>query len=1085
MRLLRLLFVLINVPLLANEPGGGPAAGGADVTLTDHGSTVTLSNGVLTATVTKDNGFISSLLYQGVQLVDTATQGIYYSLNGMGEYRVPAGCTFSVTSQTADMVDIAFRQTWSTEATPFDIEFHYVLRRGDTGIYTYSMVSHPDTYPTGSFNIWRLVWKRPLDTFERLFVDDLRNREMPDSFDYANASPTPVAEIVHLNTGVLAGEDEGKYCYNTRYYDTPVYGHATDGENIGIWVVYPSSEWFNDGPTQQDLSSAEYGITALLNMTHYNASEVSVAAGESWRKLYGPFLLYCNIDPAGADACWQDARAQVAVEQAEWPYDWLSGNPDFPDAAGRATVSGTFAINDALKPAIDTEGAWIGLAAPDSGGNWQFEGERYQHWVKTGPGGSFIIPHVRPGTYTLYAFAKGEVGEFEHGTPVTVAAGQTLGLGTLTWNVPRSGSWLAWEIGIPDRDSREFLHGDDYFTPFVWTRFNDDLPNPLVYDVSSSIASQDWNYCQAGYEPDSGLPRFAWPWEIHFNLPSLPDSGNARLILAFAGSDHARMQVFVNGTNQFGPNLYPDHSGGNALVRQSSHAKYSLHHVDIPVSELNVGSNTITLLQGRFNETTILNSDHVMYDYVALEMPDLPGGNPADADGDGLDDAWEQLHFHTLSSAAAEDSDGDGFNNSEEEAGGSDPSDPASVPTSEPDADLIDDSWETTYYPSPYSAGPLDDTDGDGFNTWTEWKAGTNPTDADSKPGFVAGILELEPVADTAVWYRDGVAAYSSTNYGNDPDIDNYSYPTVPIIALGYFRFDLSAIPAGATINDATLTFTKLSPNPQQSPQGTHSDADGILTSNRFAVYGLLDTVGNTPQDWPESTLTGDTTGEEFVFGNAGVDPPVESSTRTIDLDGIGEIVTGSTASLSGGALATFLQGRLDAATATGLATFVTDIEDPDNGKGYAFASREGEPGTRPTLSVGYTAGIPVPDADEDDDSLDDAWEAHHFGTLDLGQLDDTDGDGTPEWLEEALAMDPNDPAESFHAAVIRSALGDYHLEWPNGPGVDFTVESSTTLAPPWTDEAFYPSSSSPARLSHPIETGSTRGFFRVRADLP
>ena len=45
--------------------------------------------------------------------------------------------------------------------------------------------------------------------------------------------------------------------------------------------------------------------------------------------------------------------------------------------------------------------------------------------------------------------------------------------------------------------------------------------------------------------------------------------------------------------------VMPPVSGGNALLRESIHAKYSFSHVDFPVSELRSGSNTITLTQTR------------------------------------------------------------------------------------------------------------------------------------------------------------------------------------------------------------------------------------------------------------------------------------------------------------------------------------------------------------------------------------------------------------------------------------------------------------------------------------------------------
>jgi rhamnogalacturonan endolyase len=57
--------------------------------------------------------------------------------------------------------------------------------------------------------------------------------------------------------------------------------------------------------------------------------------------------------------------------------------------------------------------------------------------------------------------------------------------------------------------------------------------------------------------------------------------------------------------------------GGNALIREGIHAKYGVNYVTIPVSRLQVGANTITLVQGR----SAGRGDHVMYDYLSLEMP--------------------------------------------------------------------------------------------------------------------------------------------------------------------------------------------------------------------------------------------------------------------------------------------------------------------------------------------------------------------------------------------------------------------------------------------------------------------------------
>jgi rhamnogalacturonan endolyase len=323
--------------------------------------------------------------------------------------------------------------------------------------------------------------------------------------------------------------------------------------------------------------------------------------------MFGPYLLYVNSDLRGADVLWADAQAQVSAESGAWPYSWLTDNPLYPPAEARGAVSGRLIISDRMKPALSGVGAWVGLAQPDSGGNWQFESKRYQYWVKAGVDGGFTIPSVRPGSYTLYAFTNGAVGEYSQPN-VTATAGITSALGNVVWNVPHPGNSIAWEIGVPDRNSTEFRHGNDYFEPLLYQQFENEFSGALEYTVGLSDWRTDWNYVQT-QSVESGTN---WKWRINFNLDSIP-SGNATLTIAFAGSDHARMNVYVNDESALLASFIPENGGGNALIREGSHAKYSVSYVTIPTSLLNPGPNTITLVQN--------GSGHVMYDYLNLEMP--------------------------------------------------------------------------------------------------------------------------------------------------------------------------------------------------------------------------------------------------------------------------------------------------------------------------------------------------------------------------------------------------------------------------------------------------------------------------------
>jgi hypothetical protein len=60
----------------------------------------------------------------------------------------------------------------------------------------------------------------------------------------------------------------------------------------------------------------------------------------------------------------------------------------------------------------------------------------------------------------------------------------------------------------------------------------------------------------------------------------------------------------------------PPVQGGNGLVREAVHTKYSFLYVPIPPGNLRAGQNTITLSQESGGDAS-----YVMYDYLNLELP--------------------------------------------------------------------------------------------------------------------------------------------------------------------------------------------------------------------------------------------------------------------------------------------------------------------------------------------------------------------------------------------------------------------------------------------------------------------------------
>ncbi len=653
----------------ANTAGGG--ATGANVVYGNPGGnvtggTVTLSNGIMNATINVAGATISSLTYNGFQTVQSSGDQVYFSMDGGNTYEEPHNCVLSVVTNTSDMVDLAFTQTYVSGNTayihPEDIQIHYVLRRGNTGLYVYAILSHPASYPKLNMGEWRMVWWHPHTNnvtfdFEKEYMDNFRHHDMPTYEEYLNpvitvpasgntaAQSTRIAEIELIPpagtfppnaTSTRAGLFNCKYEFNMEYNTFGAWGHASDVNKKGVWLIPGSFEFFNDGPTHQDLSIAESYSLMHFGRDHYDGSSTAVAAGTAWSKIFGPYLMYCNSG-ATADACWADAQAQAQAEQAAWPYAWLTNNSLYPLASARGSVTGQFVVTDPLKPAVSSANAWVGLATPDTSstytalyGNydWQFDSNNYEYWVKADANGNFTIPNVRPGVYTLYAVTYGAVGQYSQAN-VTVNAGQTTALGLAQWQVTHPGNWIAWEIGVPDRNATEFNNGStDYYVPFAWTNFSNEFTNPLNYNVGSSNWATDWNYAQDFWQiggNDSTVGTLSlWPWNINFNLAAAPASGNATLTIALAGSYYGHLRVYINNPSMSGNQVLDDDTlpaggtSGDALLREGVHAKYGVVTVSFAASMLHAGNNTATLLQ---INNPLAEANHIMYDYIDLEMP--------------------------------------------------------------------------------------------------------------------------------------------------------------------------------------------------------------------------------------------------------------------------------------------------------------------------------------------------------------------------------------------------------------------------------------------------------------------------------
>lgn len=600
-----------------------------DRLIKEYATYIILDNGVLQARINKASSNIESLKVNGVEtLAQTNTAnsgrvGTYYDFTGSYGFDKISGTVFSIKEETEDYIDVSFKRTYSDGnfLAPCDADIHYVLKKNDTGIYTYSILTHKAEYPDFDLGSWRQVFWLGNDgtnyLTEKIYVTEQKSWEMPSVFDYQNATSPGIQEIVKLTTGVRAGKYDGKYQYCENLYDLPVWGHASDINNIGSWAVFGSHEFFPAGPTSHDLNAAAGIIHIDMTNVHYGSNGFNILQGEEWSKIYGPYLWYTSEKSTG-DANWEDAKARAAQERSEWPYEWLTNTPEYPLTDGRGNVVGNFSITDSEKPEINGGNAWIGVTQllPNSNGDWQFEDKSYQYWVKTDASGNFDIKHIRPGTYTLFAIKTGAISEYKL-SDVIVSAGNSTNLGNINWVIPRNNGNLVWEIGVADRTAAEYRLGDfDYSEGYVQNKFASIFPNPIEYNVADKNWSTVLPYVHSTYFKSDGNFE-AWNWNINFELTgSIPTTGNAKLTVAFASADHAQFWVSVNNTRITPLPFYPPVGGGNAFLRQSNHAKYGLTVLDVPYNLLKAGNNVIKL---QMPSTSSPSVNHVMYDYISLE----------------------------------------------------------------------------------------------------------------------------------------------------------------------------------------------------------------------------------------------------------------------------------------------------------------------------------------------------------------------------------------------------------------------------------------------------------------------------------
>ncbi|KAG2291163.1 hypothetical protein Bca4012_007113 [Brassica carinata] len=617
---------------------------------------VVVDNGIIQVTFSNPAGLVTGIKYKGFDNVlnEKIKNRVYWDIvwyepGQVSQTDFLIGEKFKIISQTSEQVEISFSKTWDTSrrgsTVPLNVDKRYIIRRGVIGVYMYGVLERLEGWPAVTMDQTRIVYKLNATKFDYMAVADRRQNLMPLEADRnltdGSAATLEYKEAVRLvkpQNKLFKGQVDDKYLYSMEGKDNRLHGWIASEQRVGFWIITASNEFRTCGPVKQELTS-HVGPTLLsmFTSTHYAGKELNTtyASDVPWKKMFGPVFVYLNSAPSH-DLMWTDAKRQLAAEVKSWPYDFVK-SVDYPLRQQRGTVKGQLFVMDSFKSKskLNGEFAFVGLALPGEVGSWQTENKGYQFWTKADKMGMFTIANVRPGTYNLFAWAAGHIGDYKYEREIIITPGKAINVGSLVYEPPRSGPTL-WEIGVPDRTALEFNIPDpdpalvtklyanhpnapeDRFRQYgLWDRYKVLYPREdVTFTVGVSDYKKDWFFAHLNRRAGEKKLQ-ATTWKIVFNLKQVSQTGNYTLRMALAAANTADILVRVNE-----PSSKPMFRTGlvgrdNAIARHGIHGLYRLFNIDVQRKLLKVGDNTIFLTQNRV--TSIFTG--VMYDYLRLEGP--------------------------------------------------------------------------------------------------------------------------------------------------------------------------------------------------------------------------------------------------------------------------------------------------------------------------------------------------------------------------------------------------------------------------------------------------------------------------------
>ncbi len=552
--------------------------------VTVSGLNATVDNGVIKATIA--GGRMSSLTLPGQSNIYNGGGWGYFSYNGDSGFYTPTSATPQVKTNNDSIADIYYVNT-----SDFRVEMHYVFRRGESGFYTYMVVSDAGKL-NKSIGELRFGVRVDKNVFDRAWTVE-RDEPMIHPDTLANYTE-------QIGDATYRLQDGSVYCK----YDWSVYRiydqmHGLMGDSLGIWSIEASREYMNGGTTNQDLTvhgtnTTPISLTYFLS-GHYGCDQITTRDEYSaWSKIYGPSFNYINSGTRSDMIADAKLKAEELTDQ--WPYPWLD-HPLYP--LERGTLSGKLQ----MKGNGEVDSAMVLLCK--SGPSWKAENEHWQYqpydylfWDEADADGGFSINNIRPGTYDLYAYTqKGKLIDELKMEDVVVSEGMN-SLDSVVWDA-NDKQKIIFQVGTADHKSGEFKLGN---LPRYYAR-SEGSPLRVSYSPGTSDPKVDWYYCQ----------RENSNWYINLDLPDTSSFYNPTLKIAIAGSDvNPHLDVIVGGEK-----VIHHEPGSDSGIRRHSMTggKFSMVSVTLDKTLFKEGYNQIKL----YCYGGDAYGKGIMYDAVLLE----------------------------------------------------------------------------------------------------------------------------------------------------------------------------------------------------------------------------------------------------------------------------------------------------------------------------------------------------------------------------------------------------------------------------------------------------------------------------------